>query len=138
MNVRSAFISSLQEALSEPTPIGDVVAKRFKSMNRGMDMGKGVNMVAKGSTALGYHPDVNSRKPKIIQQLTSFNDDRETGDKIPPGERVYLRLNQSNEIAQFYKFNIQDVPSEPQKLGNSKVMIKYDQKRRLFYLIRII
>lgn len=138
MNFEDAFVSSLNEALSKPTPPGDLVAKKFKSMSRGMDINKGVNMVAKGNTALGYHTDVNSRKPKIIQQLTSFNDDRETGDKIPPGERVYLKPVQANEISQFYQFNLHDVPQQPQKLGNSKVMIKYDTQRRLFYLIRII
>ncbi len=132
------FEQCVHEALSTPTPVGDIVAKRFKSMSRGMDVNKGTNMIAKGSTALGYHPDVNSRKPKIIQQLTSFNDDRETGDKIPPGERVYLKNSQSSEIAQFYQFNLRDVPTEPQKLGNSKVMIKYDRRHKLFYLLRII
>lgn len=133
-----SFKQILHEALSQPTSVGDIVSKRFKSMSRGMDASKGVNMVAKGTTALGYHPDVNSRKPTIIQQLTSFNDDRETGDKIPPGERVYLKPTQATEIGQFYQFNLRDVPVEPQKLGNSKVLIKYDNKRRLFYLLRII
>lgn len=132
------FEQAFTEALSTPTSVGDIVSKRFKSMSRGMDVSKGANMIAKGSTALGYHPDVNSRKPKIIQQLTSFNDERETGDKIPPGERVYLKPTQANEIQQFYQFNLQDVPNEPQKLGNSKVLIKYDRKHNLFYLIRII
>lgn len=127
------FAKVLLEKIAEPITAGDIVDKQIAKMSKGMTAGQSGRMIAQGNTALGYHTDVNARKPQIINQITSFTDDRETGDKLPYGQRLYLTHKQAKEISSFYGF---DLTLQPAQLKNSRLYIVPDTQRRLYFLVR--